>query len=693
VGDNVDEATSRRGFTGQPNLVFSEGHLDLGGPIKRDATWFYVAYNHFRIDKVISGVSREVATDLGDFDAFTSKVTQRLSQRDTLVGYYQWSQKLKPFRGLSNLRGPDTILAQDSASWMMNAQYQRVWSNRLFTDLKVGTFGFGWPMKPAIDWRTAPPRIDLATNAESGAGWLAGSAGGPFSFDRRKPQVALTATYFLPARAGSHDIKVGMEWLDDQSKFANNGASGPVLYRDRGGLPSEVRLTDVGTLESLGKSWTGADDRNRRLAVFFQDRWTPVSRLTLSLGVRYDSQRPHYEDSIRQPVLSDVFPAQTSPKRTLLRSRQTVARLGASYDLLGDGKSVLKAFYGRFYFNFADRLSAVNPGGTNRRDYVFNDVNGNRLYDGVHELGTLLASAGGTSTTLDPDLKTPYTDEIDLSFERQFWGESSLRAAYVRKMSRDEFGTYNPFREGRYTVPTDVTVSLQSFDGGVEGPRTLRLFDIPAGIPVRNIVATFPASVGGGSFNFDTVQLAFTKRFANGLFVQSSYEYQWRDELRDPNNISTSPLVADPIATGYHQNTHAQGAQGVSNRQRSTNWNYRLLGRYVLPSDVGVATNLRVQSGWPYGRVITLRLPNAGSTNFFETPIRENRSDLAALVDIRVDRSFRAGRYRFTLMGDVFNLLNSNAVTNFNLTNGSRFNQIIATLDPRTAMVGIRFEF
>jgi hypothetical protein len=44
-------------------------------------------------------------------------------------------------------------------------------------------------------------------------------------------------------------------------------------------------------------------------------------------------------------------------------------------------------------------------------------------------------------------------------------------------------------------------------------------------------------------------------------------------------------------------------------------------------------------------------------------------------------------------MGDLFNLTNSNAVTNFNLLNGSQFNRINATLDPRTFMLGFRFDF
>ena len=62
VGDNIDDDSSTRGYTGQPNLLFWEGHTDIGGPIKRDKVWFYAAYNHFKIDRIISGVAPNSAT-------------------------------------------------------------------------------------------------------------------------------------------------------------------------------------------------------------------------------------------------------------------------------------------------------------------------------------------------------------------------------------------------------------------------------------------------------------------------------------------------------------------------------------------------------------------------------------------------------------------------------------------------------
>ena len=60
---------------------------------------------------------------------------------------------------------------------------------------------------------------------------------------------------------------------------------------------------------------------------------------------------------------------------------------------------------------------------------------------------------------------------------------------------------------------------------------------------------------------------------------------------------------------------------------------------------------------------------------------------------MRIYKAFKIGRYKVTGMFDAFNLTNSNAVTNFNLINGASYNQVIATLDPRTLQFGVRFDF
>jgi Carboxypeptidase regulatory-like domain/TonB dependent receptor len=696
VDNNIDDETFARGFTGQPNLKFWEAHFDLGGPIKTDKVWFYAAYNAFTIDKVISGVPRQY-TDLAEFTNYTVKGTYRMSQKDTLVGYYQWGSKDKPRRGLSATVGPDSILAQNAPSEMWNAQHQRVWTNRLFTDTKVGWWGFAWPMVPAVDWRQSPPRVDTAKGNESGAGWLAGNQGGPFTFQRDKPQFTMTATYYLPDKMGDHDFKAGVEYANDQSRNGNNGNSGPILYRDRTNAITgvleldEIRLADYNTFETFGTDWTGPDDRNLRWSAFFQDRWRPASRVTITAGVRFDRQRPHYEASIRNPILTEVFQAQTVPARNFFTRSTIVPRLGVAYDVSSKGKSVAKVFYGRYYYNFADRLAAGNPGGTNRCDYKFLDANGNRLYDGPAELGARVGCAGGSTTTVDPDLKTPYADEISVSYEQQFWGESSVRVAYVRKMTRDDFATYNVAREGQFTVPRTISLPLLEFGQAAGETRSFVVYDIPASLSgqIRNVIASIPESVGGGDNNYDTIQFAFIKRLPGGLFVQSSLDYQWRDELRTTANASNSPLDSDPLGINYFQNVFPD----VSNRQESTNWQGRLMGRYETSNGFGAAINWRIQSGWNYARIMSVPLTTAGTQLFFMEDIKNNRSDMASLLDVRVEKSFRfLEKYKVVLMADLFNALNSNAVTNFNLSN-ENFKRINATLDPRTAMIGARFAF
>ena len=369
VADNTNSDITKRGGSASPNLLFWENHDDLGGPIKKDKLWFFAAFDHFHIDKAISGIDPAIATDLGFFNTVTTKETWKPSAKDTFIGYYQWDKKHKPLRGLSATRGPHSTLAQVSPSWMYNGKWQRVWSNRLYTEANIGEFGYLFPEKPSVDFKTNPPVTDLVTGIDTGAGFTQGGTTGPFSLGRAKPQVYGSATYFLPTKnGGSHDLKFGFEWINDMSNFASIGTSGPILYLDSNGATSEIRLTDLGDPAKLGSTWTIPGDDNKRVAFYAQDRWTATSRVTLTMGVRYDRQAPYYTEGKRDPLLTEVFSAVTHPQTTLMTRGNVAPRIGVAIDPMGDGKTAIKAFYGRYYFNFADSFSAVDPGGASSKD-------------------------------------------------------------------------------------------------------------------------------------------------------------------------------------------------------------------------------------------------------------------------------------------------------------------------------------
>jgi hypothetical protein len=214
--------------------------------------------------------------------------------------------------------------------------------------------------------------------------------------------------------------------------------------------------------------------------------------------------------------------------------------------------------------------------------------------------------------------------------------------------------------------------------------------DIPASLRgvVQNEFANIPDSVGGGSFNYDTFEVAFNKRFSGSQFIDASFDYLRRDELRQ-NSASTNPFNTDPLMINYFQNVNP----AVPNRQSSSNWQLHLSGRYDLPYEIGVGANVQVQSGWPFARLVTVSLPTAGTQTFFLEDIDNNRSDTVPLVGVRVDKSVHFDSHRILFMFDMFNALNSNAVTNFALSNGASYNKIIATLQPRTFQLGVRLEF
>lgn len=111
----------------------------------------------------------------------------------------------------------------------------------------------------------------------------------------------------------------------------------------------------------------------------------------------------------------------------------------------------------------------------------------------------------------------------------------------------------------------------------------------------------------------------------------------------------------------------------------------------ISPALIG--SRMQVQSGWPYARLIPVALPNAGTQTFFAEDIKHNRSDTVRLVGVRVDKALKFGDRSIAAMFDVFNLLNSNAVTNFTLINGVNYNKILAAPQPRTYQVGARLEF
>ena len=701
VGNNVDSELEARNFTGNPNILFWEAHADLGGPIVEDRAWFYGFYNHFRIDKQISGVDPNLATDLGDFDQFGGKITAQLTSRDQLIAYTNYQLKEKPQRGLSNTVGPDSVLAQASWSWAHKGEWQRVWDDRTFSTFAVKHFGFGWPMVPQVDPESNPPRFDQATGIHTGAGWNTNINGTPpFTFERWKPQVTATLSHYVPDFLGSHDFKVGYEFQIDSRKFGANSNSGHVRYIDDSSQGRPLDVDQIALFSMPADGQINADSRNTHHDVFAQDTWRPHSRLTLNIGVRFGQQRTHFLDSESNPLFADFFPTGVTEGQTLVTWNTWAPRLGATYEIAPG--TVLKGHYGRYYVNLADAHRRADPANVAWVRFDFLDQNANGLYDGAQELGTLRAESGATGTAIralgtavNPDLEKEFVDEFSVSFEHELVTDTAFRASYVRKQLNADSGQWNVAQqtallEGR-GIPcgADFDCPVNALTGA-----PINVQRVPD--DVANVVDIRTDTFPGMEASYDTIQVAANRRFAGGFFVQASFDYQWRDEFRAASGESRSPLTADPIDVGSdgHGTVWQNHSLDVPFRQETTNWNGRLLARYSLPYGVAVSGNIRYQSGWPWAPIQRVSIPGSGTQPVFLSNLDENRSDDVTIADFRIEKGFDIGNGALlTAMVDVYNAFNSNAVSNFNLRTGSNYNNVIAAIDPRAAKVGLRLTF
>jgi hypothetical protein len=129
-------------------------------------------------------------------------------------------------------------------------------------------------------------------------------------------------------------------------------------------------------------------------------------------------------------------------------------------------------------------------------------------------------------------------------------------------------------------------------------------------------------------------------------------------------------------------------------------WGVRLSGVYQLPAEFSVGAFARYQQGYPY--VLIGQTTDQSFSAFdgtFRTlllePVGDRRYDNIFTLDLNVQKVFNFGNAgRMTLMADLFNVTNNNAVVQRNrLANSASFNVIQENISPRALRFGIRYSF
>jgi hypothetical protein len=681
VGSNLsDEMLNVHGLREGSNelLRYYDVNINVGGPFKRDKAWW-----HFAWRKQFNAVEQPLFNFDSEFETWNTnpslKATYQINQNHKLIGYYQWNMKIQPTRLPQGTYTYDSIgptTRQESPSWVWKGEWNATLSDKLFVEARYGDFGY-YDVREANSeedyyWRDTGRLIHTGASSES-------------QNDRDRKQLTGAATYFLDTKAGSHTFKFGGEvYLESQWGGRTQNAGGNIDHIYNNGVASQVIF---GIPTALSISGLDASDNGDLLVankldqqdLFLNDTWS-FGRMTLNLGARWDRYRGWMPENrqIAFAIGPVSVPEQVFPERTFFTWNSIGPRIGISYDLAGDGKTVVKASYGRFWHNPGPGVSAdANPNQNNKSvTYTWADRNLDRRYQAGEEVGAPTASSLAGTVQLDSDLNQPYSHDATVYVERQIAPSLGARVGFVYKSEDDLISSYNIGRPpSAYTLPYSFVDVGPDGRAGSGDERTLTLYAIPSNLasqfPINNLVKNL--AQGG---RYKTIEASMNKRLSDRWSLQAGGSHTWSHEffeIQTPNNTPEAD---------------------------TSRWDFKLSGTYEAAYGIRISPLLRHQAGANFARTISVGAAAATAAGgiFSGTIDAEGRDarrhDNVTVFDMKVDRSFALGRgVRVRAFLDLFNLTNSNAVETRTVSTGTSFLRPTAVLPPRAARIGARLSF
>jgi hypothetical protein len=681
VGDNLTQELKDQGVrSGSSINLFSDWTAQLGGPLIRDKVRFFTSWRDWRIHRNVVDFPESEDTDLF---SWLVNATYQLNPNNQITGLATRQTYLKPNRNADALIAPEATWIEDDIFRIYQGRYNSSITNNALFDARVSYLKVDFPLKLQPDV-TGPHTTELSTGFQSGA------AAQAFQFYRSRTSAEFSLSYFKGNWLGaSHDLKGGYQFFRG---FARTGTD-------------VLESVDQNLLDGEGSSITQyntpllSEDTFTGSVLFLQDNVRPTDRLTLNLGVRYEHNH-------------GFLPAQSSPagrftgprsfeEQDLITWNTVAARLGAVYDVFGTHKFAIKGGYARYYHaigtGFVDVSNQNGLGGTG---FAWNDANGNRHYEPGEE-GSVLFTFGGSITSVDPDLQQPHTDEGSFGVEFEAPKDVRVSAMFVGRRGRDLIAVVETGVPQGPEGFTPVTALDPGPDGnaGTSDDQPITVFNQVASTLGNNKqLETNPSDFTTGFKGFEiTVQ----RRFANRWQFLTSYSLS-KDNLSSAA-IGVGAFSGEEEAAGTSSaftspNGKINNTSGPSFFDRTHI--LKMDGSYEVPRvEMNVAAVLKIQSGTPYGRSLTLDSDidgnplNQGPITIFAETRGTRRFPTLKTMDFRVSKIVRFGQHRLEVLADFFNLANVSTVTNQNPNTGSDFGKPTGILGPRAFRIGGRWSF
>lgn len=442
-----------------PNASY-QANLNVGGPIVKQKLWFYLSAQYwYRLSSVVPGPPLNVQhAPLDRHDVYTRlKLTWAPAPRHRV----ELSLNTDP-AWISNIRNLNPANGNTNSYASEAEYYQR----------QGGVFGilnYDWFIRDNLIFgvQTGLQLTTITTGAQNGdevgssyfdrastITWNAADAATLIDDQRWRYQLDPTLTWVKRGFLGQHTVKVGAQF-QYLRHYQLNGTPGNSIYTDdtaqamdAGALQRDATSTErpfgcnplqpnprMGLSATPCARFTQYEPRRAQvrqgyaLGVFIQDMWKPTDWLTIVPGLRVD-----------------YGTAKNSRGEVTHNLLGFGPRIGASIDLLRDGKLLLKAAYGRSNEVASLRIATnadagaaqstwewTRQSGQNGRfDRFVGSQGGDRGYDlrGVCADGTLSIDCGNAALSTRP----PQADFVTASIEREVARNVSFSLTYTYRL-------------------------------------------------------------------------------------------------------------------------------------------------------------------------------------------------------------------------------------------------------------------
>ena len=684
---NIDDdqiargAVSAAGFApGEANRLDAYHDLngDIGGFVRKDRLWWYVSGRDQRVAaRRVTFSAAPIETRAG---SASGKMTLRASASSNIVVFGQRGVTRQPIRLDAFLR-PDTAINESEESttdqlsrgvaW--KAEWNAIVTRNLFIDARVGQFVASRAERP----KGGAPRFeDLVEPAVRGGNR-------DYQQDFQRDQINGSLSYFSDSRYGRHHVKAGGEIQRGlQTESWKRGYPGDVLHVLRSGAAAEVYLFQTPSRSRAGDWFYTA---------FMNDSWQVNGRLTLNLGIRFDRFRAFLPEQHHAASRFNVSPQSFAAIRNLIDWNVAAPRVGTSFDLNGDGRTIVKSSYGLYWLPSGTDIGFnVNPNArTWWERYNWSDANQNLKWEPGEQSAVPVERRGGTSfETLNPALRLAYVHELTTRLERELG--SGIRAStgvVWRGVRQQGVRQHASWSFDAFTIAT--TRPDPGPAGGTLGPpgegSGIVVHELPDALLGSSeiVVRNLPRSDSG----YLTWEMSADQRFNRRWSLAGSFAHTWN---RDNANVYFGQMVranALPVTPNDLIHTDDGG------RHVFRVWSAKLHATFEAPWQLRITPFLRHQSGQPFGRTLAAPL-NYGTIRVLAEPIGTRRQDHVILVDVGIQKrmSFPGGRQVGGFL-EIFNVLNSNPEQNVNWASGPSFLRPLTIVPPRIVRIGLRLDW